>query len=104
MLRKIEAKGPIRWRDLRRSFASSRDAVLAPVRDQLIAEHLIGWVDGSSGAELALIDGNDAGSFGENQCSNAATWDPTISAAATANKTPHPAAGIAENEIEYVPR
>ena len=54
MLQRIGEKGPIRWRELRRSFGNSSAALLTPIRDQLIAEGLIGWLEGVTGPELAL--------------------------------------------------
>ena len=88
MLHRVLERGPIRWRDLRRSFANASEAVLAPVRDQLIADQQIGWVEGSSSPELvAMRDlGRDRDSDGEKQCQTTVST-AAVSGAARVQRT-----------------
>lgn len=49
MLERVQERGPISLHDLRRSFSNSREAFWVPVRDALLAEGCIGWVEGTAG-------------------------------------------------------
>jgi hypothetical protein len=62
MLQKVQARGPILWRELRRSFANSAHALLAPIRDQLIAEGLTEWGQGSRACDLVIVHHGSSGS------------------------------------------